>query len=83
MRDWPFDATWEDAFSSALKSAIPQGWGCLWLDFSRTPSSDPFRVEGSEIAHRLVSQLDDGRVHVIWDGMRVDEAFDLIAGAMR
>lgn len=81
VRDWPFDTAWESAFASALKDAIPPGWGCLWLDFSRTPSPDPSRVEGSEIAHRLIPRLDDARVHVIWDGMRVEEAYDLIAAS--
>ncbi len=81
VRDWPFDAAWEAVFASALKDAIPQGWGCLWLDFSRTPSPDPSRVAGSEIAHRLIPRLDDARVHVIWEGMRVEEAYDLIAAS--
>ena len=81
VRDWPFDALWEGAFATALKDALPQGWACLWLDFSRTPSPDPLRVEGSEIAHRLVPRLGDGRVHVMWDGMRVEEAYALIAAS--
>ena len=80
VRDWPFDATWETAFASALSEAIPHGWACLWLDFSRTPSSEPSRVEGSEIAHRLVPRLPK-HVHAVWEGMRVDEALDLIAAS--
>ena len=79
VRDWPFDADWEGAFATALKASVPEGWGCLWLDFSRTPSQDALLVEGSEIAHRLIPRLGSERVHVVWDGMRVEEAFDLIA----
>src|SRR5688572_16241615 len=32
VRDWPFDDHWGAAFVSALREALPAGWGCLWLD---------------------------------------------------
>lgn len=79
VRDWPFDPSWEQPFAAALRDALPPQWACLWLDFSRTPSSDPDRVEGSEIAHRLIPALADGRVHEVWQGMRVEDAAAMIA----
>ena len=79
VRDWPFDPEWEADFVTAFRDALPAGWGCLWLDFSRTPSADPNTVEGSEIAYRLIPKLADGRAHAVWRGMRVDEAASLIA----
>lgn len=79
LRDWPFDAHWEEDFVAAFRHALPAGWACLWLDFSRTPSADPDTVQGSEIAHRLIPKLADGRVHAVWQGMRVDEAASWIA----
>lgn len=81
VRDWPFDAHWEDEFVGTLKAAIPKGWGCLWLDFARTPSADVERVQGSEIAHRLIARLGDERVHVVWEGMRLDEAIAIISAS--
>lgn len=80
LRDWPFDGAWEDAFVAAFRDALPAGWACLWLDFARTPSEDPDVVAGGEIAYRLIPRLADGRVHVVWQGMHVDEAAGLIAG---
>ena len=80
LRDWPFDGAWEDAFVVAFRDALPAGWACLWLDFARTPSEDPDVVAGGEIAYRLIPRLADGRVHVVWQGMHVDEAAGLIAG---
>ena len=79
VRDWPFDARWEDDFVAAFKNALPAGWACLWLDFARTPSADARTVEGSEIAHRLITKIADGRAHAVWQGMRVEEAASLIA----
>jgi polysaccharide pyruvyl transferase CsaB len=77
IRDWPFDAHWEEAFVAAFRAALPAGWGCLWLDFARTPSSDPSTVSGSEIAHRIVPRLPD-IAHAVWTGMQLNEAAALI-----
>ena len=79
VRDWPFHATWEDAFAQTFDRALPPGWACLWLDFTRTPSADPQRVDGSEIAYRLVPRLSTGRPHAVWQGMALDEAMALVA----
>jgi polysaccharide pyruvyl transferase CsaB len=79
VRHWPFDATWEDDFAQAFDRALPPGWGCLWLDFTRTPSLDARRVDGSEIAHRLIPRLSAGRPHAVWQGMAIDEAMSLVA----
>ena len=79
VRDWPFDAHWEDDFVAAFRNALPPGWACLWLDFARTPSADARSVDGSEIAQRLIAKVADGRVHAVWQGMRVEEAAALIA----
>ena len=77
VRDWPFDDDWEAAFVAAFKEALPAGWGCLWLDFARTPSANPDAVDGSEIAHRLIPRL-PGYAHAVWQGMRIDDAAALI-----
>jgi polysaccharide pyruvyl transferase CsaB len=77
-RDWPFDAHWEQAFVAGLREALPAEWACLWLDFSRTPSADPARVAGSEIAHRLIPRI-TGHVHAVWQGMHFDDAASLIS----
>ena len=79
VRDWPFDAQWEQAFVAAFANALPAGWGCLWLDFARTPSAEPDAVSGSEIAHRIITKLPDRSVHAVWSGMRLAEAAALIA----
>lgn len=77
VRDWPFDPDWEEAFVAAFAQALPAGWGCLWLDFARTPSDDPEVVSGSEIAHRIAPRL-PGAAHAVWSGMRLNEAAALI-----
>jgi polysaccharide pyruvyl transferase WcaK-like protein len=77
IRDWPFDPHWEEAFVAAFRTALPAGWGCLWLDFARPPSSDPSTVAGGEIAHRIVPRLPDA-AHAIWSGMQLSVAAALI-----
>jgi polysaccharide pyruvyl transferase CsaB len=77
LRDWPFDAQWERACATALRDALPEGWGVLWLDFHRPP--DAQATGHSEIAARMVEQLDATGMHVVWDGAGVDEAVHLLA----
>jgi len=75
-RDWPLDAQWEPAFVDALRSAIPEGWAVLWLDFQRDPTAGG---AGSSIAQRVVAALADGRTHAVWDGEDAKDAFAAIA----
>jgi polysaccharide pyruvyl transferase CsaB len=77
LRDWPFDAEWERACVTALRDAVPTGWGVLWLDFHRPP--DAATTGHSEIAGRMVKQLGDTGVHVVWDGAGIDDAVQLLA----
>ena len=57
VRDWPFAPAWEETFVAAFADALPAGWGCLWLDFARTPSEVVDVVSGGEIAHRMIPRL--------------------------
>jgi polysaccharide pyruvyl transferase CsaB len=77
LRDWPFDPEWERACATALRDAVPDGWGVLWLDFNRP--SDAAATGYSEIAGRMTKQLGDTGMHVVWDGAGVDEAAQLLA----
>lgn len=80
VRDWPFDRAWEDAFVAAFADACPRDWGCLWIDFSRVPDAVLERPLYDEIAPRLAARL-PGLTHVIWDGLRLQDAAALIAGS--
>jgi polysaccharide pyruvyl transferase CsaB len=80
LRDWPFDRRWEDAFVAAYDDALPRDWGCLWLDFSRAPDAVLERPLYDEIAPRLAARL-PRLTHVVWDGMRLQDAAALIAGS--
>jgi polysaccharide pyruvyl transferase CsaB len=77
LRDWPFDPAWERQCATALREAIPEGWGVLWLDFHRPP--DAAATGFSEIGVRMSKELGDSRVHVVWDGATVDEATELLS----
>jgi polysaccharide pyruvyl transferase CsaB len=79
VREWPFDRSWEAPFVASLRAALPNGWSCLWLDFTRVPDEAAKRPIASEIASRLVPQIPDAK-HAIWEGLRVEEAASLIAG---
>jgi len=78
LRNWPFESGWEEAFLDAFRDALPRDWGCLWLDFSRTPAPDGNSIAGGEIAYRLVPRLPE-RAHAVWQGMRLGEAAALMA----
>ncbi len=80
VRDWPFDRSWEAPFVAAVGAALVPGWALLWLDFTRVPDAGATRPQHGEIAHRLIPQL-PGFTHVVWEGMRVEEAARLIAGS--
>ncbi len=77
LRDWPFDPGWEERCAAALRDAIPEGWGVLWLDFHRPP--DAASTGFSEIARRMTQRLAGDRAHVVWEGATVDEAAELLA----
>jgi polysaccharide pyruvyl transferase CsaB len=77
LRDWPFLDGWEDAFIEAMRGQIPEGWACLWLEFDR-PASDK-TSPAKEIARRLITRLDSGPVHVVWEGRTAHEAGTLLA----
>ena len=76
-REWPVDAHWEAQFVDILRSAIPENWAVLWLDFQRDPRA-PMEAS-SDIAQRMIVSLADGRTHAVWNGDEASEAFDLIA----
>ena len=76
LRDWPFDPEWERHCVGALQQAIPAQWGVLWLDFHRPPDA---AVSGhSEIAQRVVDHLSDTGAQVVWEGVTVDDAAQLL-----
>jgi O-antigen biosynthesis protein len=77
LRAWPFRAGWEDTFIAAFAASMPNDWACLWLDFTRLPNVEGTAPRNNEIAARLSSRLPG--VHVIWNGMALDEAAALIA----
>ena len=71
LRDWPFDRGWEDAFVTAYGDALPRDWACLWGIF---PASDATPSGRSITRSHRVSQQVAGITHVIWDGVRLQDA---------
>lgn len=72
LRDWPFDAGWEDRFVRAFGPALAGDWACLWLDFRHGAERDP------SISERMRARLPG--VHASWRGDDLDEAHGVVAG---
>ncbi|MDH5286938.1 MAG: polysaccharide pyruvyl transferase family protein [Betaproteobacteria bacterium] len=72
LRDWAFDAAWEDRFAAAFGPSLAGDWACLWIDFRRGAEHDP------SISERMRARLPG--VHASWRGDDLDEAYGVIAG---
>jgi polysaccharide pyruvyl transferase WcaK-like protein len=79
VRHWPFDTGWEDSFVAAFRGAVPDDWGCLWIDFQRTPAPDGPGFVDDEIAPRMLERLGDHGVHLRWDGHAVADGAAALA----
>ena len=79
LRHWPFDAQWEEAFVAAIRGAVPKGWGCLWIDFQRTPAGDGQGFIDDEIAPRMIERLGAEGLHVRFNGGTVPETVAALA----
>jgi polysaccharide pyruvyl transferase CsaB len=80
VRDWAFEAGWEDALAAALAAGLPADWGCLWLDF-HVPAPGA-TVARDAAAHRIVdamTRLGKASPHAFWAGTTADEAFAAFA----
>jgi polysaccharide pyruvyl transferase CsaB len=75
LRDWSFDAGWEDRFVAAFGPALTSGWACLWIDLHRNPDGGAPR---GSIVERMRARLPG--VHAVWQGDGLDEVHGLIAG---
>jgi len=79
LRHWPFDAHWEDSFIAAFRDTLPPDWGCLWIDFQRTPAADGSGFIDHEIAPRMLERLGAQNLHVLWDGEAAAESAGALA----
>ena len=79
LRHWPFDAQWEESFVAAFRDTLPPDWGCLWIDFQRTPAADGSGFIDDEIAPRMLERLGTQNLHVLWDGETVAESAGALA----
>jgi len=79
LRDWPFDADWEDRFVQAFRAALPDDWSCLWLDFFRAPLPLGAQQPESTLARRLIDRLGEPGRHVIWRGATIEDAYAQLA----
>lgn len=76
VREWPYDADWEERFVAALRPAWPNGWAGLWIDFHRDPSASA--ASSSPLAERMRARLPGA--HAVWRGEHLEEVYGLIAG---
>lgn len=80
VRDWPFEAGWEDALADVLARELPAEWGCLWIDFHiPNPAAT---VERDAAARRIMAAMasrGSGVAHALWTGNTAEEALAAIA----
>ncbi|SMG01315.1 polysaccharide pyruvyl transferase family protein [Burkholderia singularis] len=77
VRSWEFDQAWESAFGDALRKAISNEWGIVWIGFQWSESERETSVDLPCI-EKLRARLGDDIPSVVIDKLSPDAAFVLL-----